>query len=507
MKAFEPKFSTFRADYSDAVASSRTTVTVRAQLIDRPDAVGVLALSANALTTSCEALQGEASCDGCVQLKIMYNSKEGAQSVNVTGDFTCKMTCTAVTPQTKLMCMAEVISCDTTEINADEICVNVTVDVVCRAVIEKQVKYLECIEGACDCETDITDIEICGVSANAACTFNNSGSTEVKEIISGVLLSSAKAQVRNCSAGLDCVLVTGDIYVNVCYKTEADNCNVRNIVLEIPFKDELVASGALVGHGASALIGINNVKILAEVDEELRRSHITAEVDYHISATAISDDRISVARDVFCEAAEIKTVTENVAIHCLEGMISFSDRVATDYEIPDGSEIDKVLATSVNSTEVTACYFDGDKLIVEGVVETAVICCGESGLNAFNITSPFVISQNADSCCDNMQPKAKVIVSGCTPKHKRTREIDLILELDCVVTAMCTRDVTVICEVVEECEKPQPEAPIEVMIAAGGETVWNMAKCLGVSPREIERQNPNLEFPLTVGDKVIVFHG
>ena len=46
---------------------------------------------------------------------------------------------------------------------------------------------------------------------------------------------------------------------------------------------------------------------------------------------------------------------------------------------------------------------------------------------------------------------------------------------------------------------------ISVYVASGGETLWDSARELRVTPETVLMQNDELDFPLSRGDKVFVF--
>ena len=54
-------------------------------------------------------------------------------------------------------------------------------------------------------------------------------------------------------------------------------------------------------------------------------------------------------------------------------------------------------------------------------------------------------------------------------------------------------------------EKPQNKSALSLYIAHGGDEILDLCKALTAMPDDIIEQNPNVQFPLKEGDRVVYF--
>ena len=54
-------------------------------------------------------------------------------------------------------------------------------------------------------------------------------------------------------------------------------------------------------------------------------------------------------------------------------------------------------------------------------------------------------------------------------------------------------------------ETPQSAAAIGIWFPAAGDTLWDTAKKLGRPPEEVRRENPDLAFPLSGEERIVVY--
>ena len=57
----------------------------------------------------------------------------------------------------------------------------------------------------------------------------------------------------------------------------------------------------------------------------------------------------------------------------------------------------------------------------------------------------------------------------------------------------------------EGAEVPASDCAVSVFIPAAGDGLWELAKSLKKSPEEVEENNPDLEFPVKEGQRVVIY--
>ena len=67
------------------------------------------------------------------------------------------------------------------------------------------------------------------------------------------------------------------------------------------------------------------------------------------------------------------------------------------------------------------------------------------------------------------------------------------------------KTVSYLTEITEQGEKVRPESAISVYIPAAGDGLWETAKRLSEAPENIEKSNPELNFPLTGKERILIY--
>ena len=138
---------------------------------------------------------------------------------------------------------------------------------------------------------------------------------------------------------------------------------------------------------------------------------------------------------------------------------------------------------------------------ISGVLEVSFLMQSESGYSKQSSNLPFTIKDKTD--CDKVSLStytvtdlsASVDGGGITVSYK----ISVLLE------ERCEKSFTYVCNIEEVSDKEINSSAISVCIPSSNDTLWELSKALGVSEEEILKLNPNLTFPLTGEERVIVY--
>ena len=96
-------------------------------------------------------------------------------------------------------------------------------------------------------------------------------------------------------------------------------------------------------------------------------------------------------------------------------------------------------------------------------------------------------------------------VKDVNVKIRRGNELSLRGDI-CIRLTPVKSGVSAIISEIKVGEAKQPrEAAISVHIARKGETVWDAAKALGLTPEEVTRQNPDVAMPCAGGERLVAY--
>ena len=100
---------------------------------------------------------------------------------------------------------------------------------------------------------------------------------------------------------------------------------------------------------------------------------------------------------------------------------------------------------------------------------------------------------------------AQAGVKDVSVKIRRGNELGIRADIVISLSVIAEETQIVITELkLGEARAPR-QAAISVHIASSGETVWDAAKALGITPEEVMRQNPDVSMPCTGGERLKAF--
>jgi hypothetical protein len=98
----------------------------------------------------------------------------------------------------------------------------------------------------------------------------------------------------------------------------------------------------------------------------------------------------------------------------------------------------------------------------------------------------------------------KGVVSSINCRVRRGSEIDVKADVALEFIVFSNKQIAVISSLEQGEEIIAPTSAFSVYIAEGGESVWEVAGILGVSP-DVVRESSTLSFPLSKGDRITVY--
>ena len=101
----------------------------------------------------------------------------------------------------------------------------------------------------------------------------------------------------------------------------------------------------------------------------------------------------------------------------------------------------------------------------------------------------------------------KCSVMDIAAKIKKEREFEIEMTLAVMAHGYSELDGSYISQVTVGEEKPQNTSAISLYISKEGDELLDLCKAFTAMPDDILRQNPDLNFPLQAGERVVFFRG
>ncbi len=268
----------------------------------------------------------------------------------------------------------------------------------------------------------------------------------------------------------------------------------------VPFTFEIPCEQAGFGASAEARVTVAGCTLHADSDEEKGKCVITAELTLSLEGCVFEETEVDAVTDAFsphnaaslvfatAESAgvgDVIRVTERISGKCaLSGPIDFSD---------------KLEAVTLQRAEAELTAGEGGKT-VDGVAMSTLLIQGADGSHrGVELSLPFSVPLEAG------EGSVSVLVCGMSARQKQEGEIEA--EATLKITVQEKRQVSA--RLVAGCEEgealPVNDSAVSVYIPRAGDGLWELAKSLKKSPEEVSASNPDIEFPIKEGQRVIVY--
>ncbi len=492
----------FNPVYDDVIAersgfySSQTVVeaTLKAPIAR---IASVLSVCADASGADYEAYNGEIKAGGEVKFDALYLTEDGeTEHITYGVPFSVRLGAESATPESRVCVWSEVLDTDVVSVSGDEIKVACAVDVKADLIESEKIKYLSPASEGIFCKEENERYFTVKNRGNHAFETEESEESTLDE----VLYATACVYTTRRSAIVDGVSVGGTTVVTVVGKRSGF---IATQTVRAEWEEEAEAGGARSEDEVDATASVLSCSATIE-GEDKKILKVAASVNYCYRVRGESS--FSFVSDAFSPRSELLATTESHVICPSAVNYSVSDRVQGGVTLEaDMPPCDDVLALCGFKATVSSYSADGDSLNVEGVVGGNVIyfCSDGDKISSVAVSVPFSLRLRSPSSGETAIVRAAV--SDVSARIRRGNELDLRTDLEFDVTQYDCKTIAVIGELTEGEEKPENDSAISVYFGKKGDSLWDVASRLCASPDSIREQNPDIEYPLCGGERVILY--
>lgn len=468
--------------YSDEILVETSVDTA-----ERGGAQKVLSLEAEAKATSVELMEGEAEVSGKVNYRLLYLDRQSRLcGLDYFKDFKCRIAGAAITPGGKGVATFVVPDAEA-KIRGEEVTLSAMVGVDLTYYGEQTKKAVVAVSEAEILAEEIISERV--IVKESAVELDKI--VEVGLAVKKVILFEAEAlpvEVKEQEGGS---LIAGEVRGSILYLNDVDE--VAELTLSVPFTQE--AEEGVKDVSAN----LKSARVILTDDEEGNAVEVEAAVSL---AQRIYESAAQSAVKSVC--GKTKTVDETAESVCgsffvarerfeesLNGTVPSESAGGVCFVRPGCRAVAEV---TVNDGEVK----------VEGVAAFQVInktqdgYVAEQGELPFSYVLPFAeakAGQNAEVAIGLTDAVGVSKGKDITVSAKMQLEVKLFEE----------RCFTYLSEAREGGDIPESEAGISVYFAEKGESLFTIAKSMGVLPSALKNANPTLEDPLEENKKVLIF--
>lgn len=439
--------------------------------------------------TSCEVSSGRVNYSGRLIVTLVYSGEDGKLCrVQRGAEFTHYIDDDRLAPAQKGECT---LSCARYQIKRDgsSYVVAVVADAKIDIYDSAQRSFLSSIDGA-----------ICNIQSGklySPVTFSGEGDVddEFDCAASDVLVPSASALVLDCTVKAGVIEVSGEIYLSLLAVRDNSPVSLERV---IPFRCEIACEEALFTQKAFCRADIRSVTVNCKVYEDRGKCGVDFNAVLGFSGRYFDEEEVSFVADAFSKTNELTLGygTESVLVDT--DIKVYSERVsglcATKAKLDYTCAF---LAAALPNAEF-ARTADG----IEGSVSATLIYEQGGEFHSTEVNMPFSVRLSGLSAnCREIG----VAVCGISLRQRAEGECEgeAVLKITAYDGEMKTAKY--VTEATEGAERKGSDSAISVYVPQSGDGLWETAKRLCESPENIKLSNPELAFPLTGKERILIY--
>ncbi|MBD5583684.1 MAG: hypothetical protein HDQ88_01175 [Clostridia bacterium] len=453
------------------------------------DAGEVVAVYPQISLNSCEVSSGRVNYGGRLIATLVYTDEGGKLCrIQKGAEFTHFIDDDNLAPAQRGVCA---LKCERWQIKREgsSYAVAVVVGAEISVYDSAQRSYVTAVDGAI-CRSDTGKL-------NSLVCF--SGESEVDDdfdcVATDVLVPSAQALVLNCTVRAGVVEASGEIYLSLlAVRDNAPVCLDR----VIPFKCELACDEALFTQRAYCRAEIKAVAVNCKVNEERGKCDVDVNVNLAFSGHFYEEEEVTFVGDAFSKDCELELKYAEESVFADTDIKVYSERVsglcATKAKLDYTCAF---LAVTLPGAEY-ARTADG----IEGSVSATLLYEQAGEVHSTEVNLPFAVTLTGLSAdCKELS----VAVCGMSLRQRAEGECEGEAVLKITGADGETKTVNYLVEVAECGEKKAPDCAISVYIPTAGDGLWETAKRLSETPESIQQSNPELNFPLSGKERILIY--
>lgn len=348
----------------------------------------------------------------------------------------------------------------------------------------------------------VTDVDgaICNKSSDILYSaVNFSGEGEVEDdfdcVASDVLVPASSAHVTACNLKTGAVEVEGEIYLSLlAVRDNAPVCLDRII----PFKCEVACDDAILSRSAYCRAEIESANVNCKVNEDSGKCDVTFNATLSFTGHFFEEEEASFVCDAFAEDCNLKLESATECVLLDTDVKNYTERVQGACAAK--AKLDYTCAFL--AAALPTAEYERTKSGIDGAV-TATLLYEQGGeVRATEVSLPFSIAlAGLSENCANVS----VAVLGMSLRQRSEGECEgeAVLKISAVDGEK--KCVTYLTGATAGEPKKCSDAAISVYVTEAGDGLWETAKKLNCPPETIEKSNPELTFPLSGKERIVIF--
>ena len=498
--ALEPVYETI--NFNCKKCELKEQIKVECGAVSSEDVSSVLSVSAWANVNETEAKDGQINYSGRATFFISYLSTDGQIKKTECGsEFRGTIKDERITESAKVYADAVIDKAETDTSG---------VKLVAKAFVTVSVEISDCtpyraLSGGDNLILNAGETPVIRSYSAKKTVYPIEEQYELPYAVSEVLSHGAHAVITAVQCGVSSIIVDGEVITSAIALQKSSQNDIIKENRNFAFRAELECEDAMPSMTATARVKEKAFKIDVAVDEENGKSAVTVSVTLVFDGEAFSEEMVSVATDAFSTERELEVIKTELPYYKACDLRSVNCAVSGRAVISELPPSATILAVGGEKAELLSTVCGQGQTTITGVLSAvAYLRDGDGRVFTENIETPF---ESVIDCAFSCDTELSVRLKATRGRAKIVTLTEIELESEIIVTVYPTerQSVRLVGEIKAGKEKSAEKSGISVYIAQDGEEQWELAKRINVCPDEISRINPDLQFPLTGKERIIIY--
>lgn len=457
----------------------------------------VVSVSANTYLYFSECLNKEIKYSGKVVFTVIYKDGEILKKCETGAEFSYKFPCEYALQGGNLLGTVRAESCGINSLNG---IVSASAVIVYEGTICKPFEE-DLLVSCSPVITKNKEVNSSKLIGTAKKEFKVEEEFSLPMSVSNVLMHSETVVVNECQCGIGSVIIDGEIQLKTLVIPLDNQKEIKTENKIIPFRVENELENVMPTCVATGVISLKDVALKVFVDEGKNTSNVTCEFTLDSQNTVYENVSLGVIADCYSVENELKIekvdkkFTQIINEKCLENSV----KCEVEYKNIENGRLICAFNDKIEQTEIT---YQGSIMNVTGAVSLSLMTSNENDYFSQSVTVPFTSAFTVSG--------DKIICPVFTISNFAVKEINSNTAMVEFTLKACFAEEksqidSIICKIEEGEKKQVDDSAISVYIPSEGDTVWEVAKSLGVTEETVTGSNEDLTFPLGEDDRIVIY--
>lgn len=298
-----------------------------------------------------------------------------------------------------------------------------------------------------------------------------------------------------CDAGS--VVVEGEVFVGILAMKGEDLVSFERLV---PFRIEIPSDASHAGCRAEADVSVADVQIRADSDEEKAKCSLAVVLTLRAEACLYEEVAVDAVTDAFSRENKVALAFSDLACEGAGETVRLTERVSGRAALSAPIDFsDTLQAVTLQRAEANLVRTESG-MRAEGVALATLLVRGSDGSRrGIEMSLPFSVAVQAE------RASVSVLACGMSARQREEGSIDAEVTLKFALTERVKLSARFVASAEAGEAVRESDSAVSVYVPRAGDGLWELSKRLNKSPEEVTASNPDLEFPIREGQRVIIY--